>query len=162
VCARHWYDKSKHIFPASRWEVYDPEKDYSNYTVKWGTCAAWNSTKDAVQLCCWSTCTPDRHQHLALVNIACWGQLLKIWAEYTSTGQLLSWGMNTNQLLVSWGPASAYMYWQNHASCSSVPWSRRVVLFIDTCETAMNSIHFIPSSLNMGSKHKSDGCVLYL
>lgn len=34
VCARHWYDKSKHIFPASRWEVYDPEKDYSNYTVK--------------------------------------------------------------------------------------------------------------------------------
>ena len=34
VCARHWYDKSKHIFPASRWEVYDAEKDYSNYTVK--------------------------------------------------------------------------------------------------------------------------------
>ena len=34
VCARHWYDKSKHIFPASRWEVYDAEKDYSSYTVK--------------------------------------------------------------------------------------------------------------------------------
>ena len=34
VCVRHWYDKNKHIFPASRWEAYDPEKDYSEYTVK--------------------------------------------------------------------------------------------------------------------------------
>ena len=34
VCARHWYDKSKHIFPASRWEVYDADKDHNSYTVK--------------------------------------------------------------------------------------------------------------------------------
>lgn len=23
----------RHVFPASRWEVYDPEKDYGKYTV---------------------------------------------------------------------------------------------------------------------------------
>ena len=28
VVERHWFDKNKHIFPASRWEVYDPTKDY--------------------------------------------------------------------------------------------------------------------------------------
>lgn len=28
VLERHWYDKNKHIFPASRWEIYDPSKDY--------------------------------------------------------------------------------------------------------------------------------------
>ena len=26
VVDRHWYSKNKHIFPASRWVVYDPEK----------------------------------------------------------------------------------------------------------------------------------------
>ena len=26
VVDRHWYNKNKHIFPASRWEVYEPEK----------------------------------------------------------------------------------------------------------------------------------------
>ena len=33
VLERHWYDKNKHIFPASRWEVYDPAKDYGSYTI---------------------------------------------------------------------------------------------------------------------------------
>ena len=33
VVERHWYDKNKHIFPASRWEVYDPAKDYGSYTI---------------------------------------------------------------------------------------------------------------------------------
>ena len=35
VLERHWYDKNKHIFPASRWEVYDPAKDYAihGYTI---------------------------------------------------------------------------------------------------------------------------------
>jgi protein FAM50 len=28
VVERHWYDRNKHIFPASRWEVYDPERKY--------------------------------------------------------------------------------------------------------------------------------------
>lgn len=33
VVERHWYDKNKHIFPANRWEVYDPEKAYDKYTI---------------------------------------------------------------------------------------------------------------------------------
>jgi len=27
------YERNKHIFPASRWEPYDPTKTYSNYSV---------------------------------------------------------------------------------------------------------------------------------
>ncbi|KAI7886924.1 XAP5-domain-containing protein [Lichtheimia hyalospora FSU 10163] len=34
VVERSWYEKNKHIFPASRWEVFDPEKDYGKYTIK--------------------------------------------------------------------------------------------------------------------------------
>lgn len=26
VVDRHWYNKNKHIFPASHWAVYDPDK----------------------------------------------------------------------------------------------------------------------------------------
>lgn len=51
VVERSWYQRNKHIFPASRWEVgivllmsqssrvlmqkqvYDPEKNYGNYTI---------------------------------------------------------------------------------------------------------------------------------
>ncbi|KAG2491992.1 hypothetical protein HYH03_009722 [Edaphochlamys debaryana] len=33
VVERHWYDKNKHIFPASRWETYDPEKKYGDYSI---------------------------------------------------------------------------------------------------------------------------------
>ncbi|KAL7415850.1 XAP5, circadian clock regulator-domain-containing protein [Mrakia frigida] len=33
VVERSWYNRSKHIFPASRWEVYDPEKDYGGYKI---------------------------------------------------------------------------------------------------------------------------------
>jgi len=33
VVERSWYNKNKHIFPASRWEVYDPEKTYGKYTI---------------------------------------------------------------------------------------------------------------------------------
>ncbi|CAE6520843.1 unnamed protein product [Rhizoctonia solani] len=33
VVERSWYQRSKHIFPASRWEVFDPEKNYGKYTV---------------------------------------------------------------------------------------------------------------------------------
>ncbi|MEW5303656.1 MAG: hypothetical protein WDW36_006327 [Sanguina aurantia] len=32
IVERHWYDKNKHIFPASRWEIFDVEKSYDNYT----------------------------------------------------------------------------------------------------------------------------------
>ncbi|KAK3586838.1 hypothetical protein CHS0354_034876 [Potamilus streckersoni] len=33
VCLRSWYERNKHIFPASRWEPYDPEKKWDHYTV---------------------------------------------------------------------------------------------------------------------------------
>ncbi|CAN7136584.1 unnamed protein product [Brassica rapa subsp. narinosa] len=33
VVERHWYEKNKHIFPASRWEIYDPAKKWERYTV---------------------------------------------------------------------------------------------------------------------------------
>lgn len=29
VVDRRWYERNKHIFPASVWEVFDPEKDYT-------------------------------------------------------------------------------------------------------------------------------------
>ncbi|OMJ07086.1 Protein FAM50-like protein [Smittium culicis] len=34
VCERTWYERNKHIFPASRWELYDPEKNYGSYSIK--------------------------------------------------------------------------------------------------------------------------------
>ncbi|KAJ2548036.1 hypothetical protein EV175_004985 [Coemansia sp. RSA 1933] len=34
VCERSWYERNKHIFPANRWEVFDPEKNYGSYTIK--------------------------------------------------------------------------------------------------------------------------------
>ena len=33
VVLRSWYERNKHIFPASRWEPYDPEKKWDKYTV---------------------------------------------------------------------------------------------------------------------------------
>jgi len=33
VCLRSWYERNKHIFPASRWEPYDPVKNWDQYTV---------------------------------------------------------------------------------------------------------------------------------
>ena len=33
VVMRGWYERNKHIFPASRWEPYDPNKCYDKYTV---------------------------------------------------------------------------------------------------------------------------------
>ncbi|KAI9503687.1 XAP5, circadian clock regulator-domain-containing protein [Coemansia spiralis] len=34
VCERTWYERNKHIFPANRWETFDPEKNYGSYTIK--------------------------------------------------------------------------------------------------------------------------------
>mmetsp|Transcript_13337 Transcript_13337/g.17376 ORF Transcript_13337/g.17376 Transcript_13337/m.17376 type:complete len:237 (+) Transcript_13337:454-1164(+) len=34
VCERSWYEKHKHIFPASRWEQFDPDKSFDKYTLK--------------------------------------------------------------------------------------------------------------------------------
>mmetsp|Transcript_3644 Transcript_3644/g.10911 ORF Transcript_3644/g.10911 Transcript_3644/m.10911 type:complete len:352 (-) Transcript_3644:133-1188(-) len=36
VVERRWYERNKHIFPASRWEVYDPNKKYDKYTIRGG------------------------------------------------------------------------------------------------------------------------------
>lgn len=33
VILRSWYERNKHIFPASRWETYDPEKKWDSYTI---------------------------------------------------------------------------------------------------------------------------------
>ena len=35
---RTWvrYERNKHIFPASRWEIFDPTKDYGSYTIHGG------------------------------------------------------------------------------------------------------------------------------
>ena len=33
VLHRSWYDKNKHIFPASRWEIFDFSKDFKTYTI---------------------------------------------------------------------------------------------------------------------------------
>lgn len=34
VVDRRWYEKNKHIFPASTWEDFDPTKDYTNHVRK--------------------------------------------------------------------------------------------------------------------------------
>ncbi len=36
VVERRWYERNKHIFPASRWELYDPAKEYGDYTIHGG------------------------------------------------------------------------------------------------------------------------------
>lgn len=33
ICERRWYERNKHIFPASRWEVYDPTVQRDKYTI---------------------------------------------------------------------------------------------------------------------------------
>ncbi|KAH9842752.1 XAP5, circadian clock regulator-domain-containing protein [Rhodofomes roseus] len=33
VVERSYYQRNKHIFPASRWEVYEPERNYGKYTI---------------------------------------------------------------------------------------------------------------------------------
>lgn len=34
IVDRKWYERNKHIFPASRWELYDPTKTYAKYTIR--------------------------------------------------------------------------------------------------------------------------------
>jgi len=33
VVERSYYNRNRHIFPASRWEVFDPQKSFSKYTI---------------------------------------------------------------------------------------------------------------------------------
>jgi protein FAM50 len=30
VVDRRWYERNKHIYPASTWQEFDPEKDYAS------------------------------------------------------------------------------------------------------------------------------------
>ena len=39
---RHWYNRNKHIFPASRWEDYDPDKVFDLYTTHGTEVKIWN------------------------------------------------------------------------------------------------------------------------
>jgi len=34
VVQRQWYEKNQHVFPASRWEVFDPAVHRDKYTVR--------------------------------------------------------------------------------------------------------------------------------
>ena len=36
VCTRAWYERNQHIFPASRWEVFDPQVQRDKYSIKGG------------------------------------------------------------------------------------------------------------------------------
>ena len=42
VVDRHWYNRNKHIFPASRWETYDPDKVFELYTTHGSEVKIWN------------------------------------------------------------------------------------------------------------------------
>jgi protein FAM50 len=33
IIDRAWFERNKHIFPANRWEIYDPSIDYGSYTI---------------------------------------------------------------------------------------------------------------------------------
>jgi len=33
VLTQGWYQRNKHVFPASRWEIYDPSVEYGEYTI---------------------------------------------------------------------------------------------------------------------------------
>lgn len=34
IVQRAWYERNKHIFPASRWETFDPAKKWDKYTIR--------------------------------------------------------------------------------------------------------------------------------
>jgi len=34
ILTRGWFERNNHIFPANRWEVYDPSKTYEKYTIR--------------------------------------------------------------------------------------------------------------------------------
>lgn len=47
VAERRWYERNKHIFPASRWEVYDPRvsREGTGYTIHGGEVNAKDKDK---------------------------------------------------------------------------------------------------------------------
>ncbi|CDJ66973.1 XAP5 protein, putative, partial [Eimeria necatrix] len=45
VVDKKWFERNKHIFPASRWEVFNPAKIYDTYTIK-GDERMWKGVAD--------------------------------------------------------------------------------------------------------------------
>ena len=50
VVMRHWFERNKHIFPASRWEPYDPEKKWDKYTVSSQAYPTWLWSKLIIKM----------------------------------------------------------------------------------------------------------------
>ena len=42
IVDRHWYNRNKHIFPASRWEDYNPDRVFDLYTTHGTEVKIWN------------------------------------------------------------------------------------------------------------------------
>ena len=36
IVERRWYERNRHIFPASKWGVFDPAKDHCHYIIHGG------------------------------------------------------------------------------------------------------------------------------
>lgn len=64
VVLRSWYEKNKHIFPASRWEPYDPEKKWDKYTVSGSPGVAQAGGTGASLAAGWP---PEEHRNTSLL-----------------------------------------------------------------------------------------------
>lgn len=51
IVERRWFERNKHIFPASRWEVYDPKKKWDRYTIHGSEVRGKNAEGDEEENC---------------------------------------------------------------------------------------------------------------
>ncbi len=75
VVLRGWYERNKHIFPASRWEPYDPERKWDKYTVR-----TYNvNSHYLIHVCCYiyRLQTKRRRRHKAMKMEHYWLSELK-------------------------------------------------------------------------------------
>ncbi|XP_026194518.1 uncharacterized protein LOC34619459 [Cyclospora cayetanensis] len=52
IVDKKWFERNKHIFPASRWEVFNPNKTYDTYTIR-GDDRMWKGVADHSNLVPW-------------------------------------------------------------------------------------------------------------
>ncbi|KAL8437039.1 hypothetical protein ACSSS7_001289 [Eimeria intestinalis] len=52
IVDKKWFERNKHIFPASRWEVFNPSKTYDTYTI-YGDERMWKGVADHSNLVPW-------------------------------------------------------------------------------------------------------------
>ncbi|KAL8433158.1 hypothetical protein Efla_002349 [Eimeria flavescens] len=52
IVDKKWFERNKHIFPASRWEVFNPSKTYDTYTI-YGEERMWKGVADHSNLVAW-------------------------------------------------------------------------------------------------------------